>query len=155
MLKLLTAAVLVLASAAAALGGTVSIPTNLTAPQGAVITVPVIAANAPPGARSFDLDIQYDPRVLQVIGARSGEITQGLTITENLRPEWRYRAAVWGTIPFSALNGELLKIDFRVVGPVGAKTPLNVERALINERRQVRQAGAFTVAPDPPVNLGP
>jgi hypothetical protein len=124
----------------------VNIPTTLSATAGSTVTVPVNIDNAD-GLELVDLQIGYDPAVIDVLGVRAGTVTSGAMLVTNPTDP----ANATGTIavglvlptPDGPGGGSLLEVDYRLkpsapAGPV----LLDLRQVSLNE-------GVYVLTPTP------
>jgi RHS repeat-associated protein len=129
----------------------VNIPTTLTGTPDSVVTVPVLIDNAE-DLESVDLQLTYDPAVLDVLAVRTGSVMTGGTMVTNPTPITDANGAITVglvvTVPRPAGGGSLLEFDFHIKATATpGTTGLNLTQVSLNEDGLV-----LTPAPTPDVD---
>ena len=126
---------------------TLSIPTDLSAGTGQMITAPILVDDAT-GILGLDLDLEFAPDVLIAVNVARTPISQDFSLTTNLSTPGLIRIALYGITPMTG-SGPILEIDFEVVGGTGQSTPIHLELTVINEGETptLVQDGYFSVRP--------
>ena len=124
----------------------VNIPTTLSATAGSTVTAPVNIDNAD-GLDLVDLQIGYDPAVMDVLGVRTGTVTSGaMLVTNPTDPANASGTIAVGLVlptPHGPGGGSLLEVDYRIkpsapAGPV----LLDLRQVSLNE-------GVYVLTPTP------
>jgi Tol biopolymer transport system component len=115
---------------------TVSLPA-ISARRGAVVNVPVTVGNlAGLNVTSFDLEVGFDPAVLQPVAlaptTNSGTLSGSFTITPNPNVAGKIVISGYGIEPLAG-DGTLLNLNFNVVGTSGANSSITWQKAVFNE----------------------
>ncbi len=109
---------------------------NMEVPADSDLIVPVnIQGAAGKGVVSYDLDLRYDPNVIQPQAGAielAGTVSRGFYAVANSAEPGLLRVSVFGTMPINS-NGVLLKLRFTAVGTPGSMSPISWERLLLNE----------------------
>lgn len=124
---------------------TFSSPDNAFGLPGSQVDVP-ISASYFSRANGIDISITFDPNVIKVVSVVKTPLSQPLTLVYNAQSPGVVNIALYGAYPISGA-GELVRVRYAVVGAVGVKTPLNIIRGDIDERRlySLPDDGLFTV----------
>lgn len=128
----------------------VTIP-NSAAPRGATVTIPLVVDDlSAHGIIAYQFDVTFDPNVLQPQASAAnpaGTLSSEMTIAANSSVPGHIRIAAFGTAPLSGV-GQLMKLNFTVVGVPGATTTLASEGFLFNEGDPgaITTNGQFSVA---------
>ena len=114
----------------------VSLPA-ISAKRGAIVSIPVSAGNlASQNVTSFDLEVSFDPTVLQPVATAPttsvGTLSGSFTITPNPNVPGKLVISGYGIAPLSA-DGTLLNLNFRVVGKSGVNSAITWQKAVFNE----------------------
>jgi hypothetical protein len=129
----------------------VAVPRLIIA-AGYEVTVPVtVAAASNQGIISYEIDLRYDPRVIQPQANPvdiAGSVSSGLSVVTNAQIPGFLRIIVYGATPIQN-NGVLLNLRFTAIGSPGSVSPLTWERILLNE------GGIRTFATDGQVEISP
>lgn len=100
------------------------------------IVVPVnVQSIANKGVISYELDVRYDPSVIQPAGNAidlRDTSSRGLSVVANATEPGLLRVVVYGPLPISD-DGVLLNLRFTAVGLAGAISPLTFERMMFND----------------------
>jgi hypothetical protein len=110
---------------------TLSIPTDLTAGTGEMITAPLSVDDAT-GILAIDLELEFAPDVLNAVNVALTPISQDFSLITNLSTPGIIRIAMFGAITLTG-SGPILEIDFEVVGGTGQSTPIQLATGQINE----------------------
>jgi len=122
------------------------------APNNEVIVPVVIDGAADRNIIAYEFDLRFDPSVLQPQKEPvdvSGTASRGLSAVSNTETEGLLKVAVYGPMPIAA-NGVLFNLKLRVVGTVGAVSPLVFERMMLNEGEPAATVtnGEITISTD-------
>ena len=113
----------------------VSLPVTTGSPQGN-LTVPITVGNLTNnGVFSYDLDISYDPTVLQATGVgvdSTSTLSSGFTVISNATSTGHILVAAFGTAPLSG-SGTLLNLTFKVAGLNAGTSPLTWQKMKFND----------------------
>lgn len=124
---------------------TFSSPDNAAAITGSQVDIP-ISASYFSRATGIDISITFDPNVIRAVSVAKTPLSQPLTLVYNVQAPGVVHIVLYGAYPISG-SGDLVKIRYSVVGATGTKTPLNIIRGDIDERRlySLPDDGLFTV----------
>ncbi len=120
-------------------GGFTYEPTTATLTLGSVtgmsnseVTV-LLSAAALQGLYAGDLDVRFDPAVVQVLDVRKGALIAAneWSINANVPTAGRLLISFAGSLPVSG-SGPLVEIDLKLIGAHGATTALDLYSALLN-----------------------
>ncbi|MCA9247886.1 MAG: cadherin-like domain-containing protein, partial [Planctomycetales bacterium] len=139
---------------AAAVAVGFSIPQDLTAVAGTVVTVPIILTNGETalGARA---ELAYSTTELEFVAARGGDLFGGAAPTVNSSTPGELRLAVSMPNPVPAgVDGEVFLVDFRVLDGinVGTEIPVDLTLALANDGLVDLETTPVPVAGDDPTD---
>jgi hypothetical protein len=133
LLLVVMAAALAMIAASRASAVTVRMPSDLAAPPGSILHVPVLVSSAN-GVVGFNLQIGYPDAALQYLGTEKGGLTAAWSIFEVNQTPGNIAVA---SINFNALSGKgsLAVVRFRVRenATVGAIVPLQFFVATLND----------------------
>ena len=123
----------ILVSDAPAASVTLAVP-NCQAATGDEIKVPIQARRAE-GIGSFQLELVYDPALLEFQEVEEGPMLSGAMLASNVVAPGRVKLAGVGD-PKKPLrgDGELVLVRFRVLGEGGQQCPLGIDNALAWEQ---------------------
>jgi hypothetical protein len=147
----LLALVAILAPSARAASVTLAVPTCKAAPNSA-IKVPIQARQAE-GVGSFQLELVYDPALLEFQEVEERPMLSGAMLASNVVAPGRVKLAGVGD-PKKPLrgDGELVLVRFRVRGAGGKQCSLGIDNALAWEQTDAAfdmlvrtESGQFTV----------
>jgi len=129
------AVVAILVPDARAASVTLVVP-NCQAATGNEIKVPIQARRAE-GIGSFQLEMVYDPALLEFQEVEEGPMLSGTMLASNVVEAGRVKVAVVGD-PQKPLrgDGELVLVRFRVLGEGGKECPLRIDNALAWEQTE-------------------
>jgi len=114
-------------------GATLSLPGGVMTTPGQTIGVAVQASDLSGlGVVSGDLDIVFNPAVLQPQSVAAGTLTGACTTNGNTAIPGHVLISVFCTAPLSG-TGTFAEVTFQVVGNWGATTPLDFASVLLNE----------------------
>ena len=129
----------------------VSLP-NLNGLPDTILSIPVIIAEdlAGSGVLSYEIDLNYDPSVLQPevsFADTNGTLSSGRLVTVNNSTPGRSRLAVFGTSPLTG-QGALINMRFRIIGTLGQTSAMTWTRFVFNEGEptSITANGLVTVA---------
>lgn len=123
---------------------TFSVPT-MTAHRGDVISLPILLDDTTE-AIAIDLDIAYDPAVLEGLSMKLGSAAQGWELYYNIVPKnQRIYVAMFSVYPQPASSGAIVELTFGVLGGPGSVSPLVLVRHWINENWVPSVAGSGAV----------
>ena len=101
----------------------VSIPTNVMAPAGSVIKVPINTTSlSGQGVTAYDFVLNFNSSILTPASTAfdtAGTLSSGMTVTPNTSQAGRFIIWAFGTTALSG-SGELIRLRFNVVGAPGA-----------------------------------
>jgi hypothetical protein len=94
-----------------------------------------IAARGAEGLGSFQMELVYDPALVQPLEVEEGTLVGGAMVAFNVIEPGRLRIAVAGNprTPITG-DGELLRVKFKLLGKEGAEGLLKFENALAWEQ---------------------
>lgn len=131
-----------------------SLPATATGTPGAVVQVPILAAAAD-GILGIDLTVRYDPAVIRAQGVTVSGIAEaaGFAVVANVNQAGVIVLSAYATRMALAGSGEIARIQFQVVGSMGASTRLSFLAASSNEGQvpSTVQDGLFAIAAPPAV----
>jgi hypothetical protein len=96
--------------------------------SGSTVEVPVVA-RAITGLGAFQLDIVFDPGVLQLTSVSPGSVMSDGLLDWNLVEPGRVRVAAAAARPVSEPNGSLVILTFSVIEGPQSTVPVNIEKA--------------------------
>lgn len=132
---------------------TLILPDNAAGASGGTAQVFLSVANGT-GFFSADLDIQFNSAVITATAVVKGALAtaNGCEPAVNLATPGLARVGLFCTSPVVG-NGQLLRLDFNVVGATSATSPLTIATCLLNEGAPacVADNGLFTVVT--PLNI--
>ena len=142
-------------------------PTHVSLPRvyglpNTIINIPVTVGEelGAEGILSYEVDLTYDPAVLQPDASfadTSSTLSASMAVTVNNSTAGRSRLAAFGTSPLVG-QGTLINLRFRVVGTFGQISPLTWNRFVFNEGEpgSITTNGRVTVtsATSVPVRVG-
>lgn len=109
---------------------------SLTAASGTKLTIPVSVGDTNGlGIRAYQFDLIYDASVLEPAANpsdTSGTVSDGGFVMVNSTEPGVLRVVTYGTQPLAG-SGELLKLNFNVIGAVDTSTDLKWDNFLLNE----------------------
>jgi hypothetical protein len=124
---------------------------NRSGPHGAGASIPINVSDLTNfGVFSYDLDISFDPTVLQPrnpVFNLTGSLSNGLTVNANTATPGRIRINGFSSANAQSGQGALLQLNFDIVGNTGSQTPLAWQRFQFNEGNPsvTLTNGSFTV----------
>jgi hypothetical protein len=124
---------------------TIAMPDDADGENGSTIAIPV-TANLPAGSLSLDLDLRWNPLVLQATAVTPSVLPPGWTMLVNLSEPGRAQIALYGA---TAASGPLvLDLHGTVIGAHGQQTALDVATGDVNEGTipTALDDGLFTVS---------
>jgi hypothetical protein len=109
---------------------------RIDAASGTTLSVPLTIGDATGlGIRSYEFDLRYDANVLEpaaTTATLAGTLSDGRVLTVNANKKGVLRVVTFGAFPLEG-TGELLKLNFNVVGAVGTSTELRWANFRLNE----------------------
>ncbi len=121
------------------------------APSGPASTVWVpVTVNPAPGLHAFDVEVLFNPAVLQATGVAATDATAGFTLTSNLTAPGRVAISLFSADPVAGLGAQdIARVLFQVVGNVGDRTPLDITVGVTDDPFSTYlDDGLFTICPD-------
>jgi hypothetical protein len=109
---------------------TLSLPTDLTAENGAVVVDEFVAA--PANGLAYDIVLQHDPAVLSGLDVQKTPLSAGHTLFFNVGNPGQVLIALFGAEPLMG-SGPILEVSYDVVGNVGEQTPLTIVQGDVDE----------------------
>lgn len=102
--------------------------------DGSRLTIPLVIRDAAAqDLTSFDMDLRYDPAVMQLAGVSNVQtLASGFTVTTNDRTPGRLRISAYGTTPLQG-SGTLLNLTFDLFGPLVGSAPLSFDSCVFND----------------------
>ncbi|MFQ6054435.1 MAG: cohesin domain-containing protein [Methanosarcinales archaeon] len=134
---------------ALAAGTTVSV-SDASADSGTSIEIPIEITGAS-NVGSMDLELTYDPKVLNATQVKAGTLTSGTMFQSNLNILGKVSIAIITTSPFNG-NGSVAVVTFKVIGSSGETSPLTLNKADVSnfttfeELKTSTKNGTFTVS---------
>jgi len=111
-------------------GVVVSLP-ETSADYGIMIELDLSVSNVI-GLRAADIDIAFDTSVLTASSVRTGTLTAGWAISENLSVPGDISLSLASSTAVDG-NGSIVRITFNVTGIPPASTPLTISSAVLND----------------------
>jgi hypothetical protein len=130
----------------------VSLPRNLQAQAGDLITVPVNLDTAA-GLDSVQLSLGYDDQALQLVSVRRGSLTLDFQwFVENRQPGV-VSVDLSGLHPLTGGQGSLLELDFKVLATALAPVVIDLQSARLNDilAQSGQHPGRYLRGDRPPV----
>ncbi|MCP3979266.1 MAG: choice-of-anchor D domain-containing protein [bacterium] len=123
-------------------------PDDPTGAPGNLVWVPILALPAD-GFLGVDIELAYNPLVLEVIDVATAELTPAFGLEFNATLPGLLDVALFASDAPSG-DGAILRVLFRVVGELGDKTPLDLMQGSVNEGQigTMLDDGLFTVCAD-------
>ena len=124
----------------------ISVPDGELHPPGVTAVVPISVAPAT-GALGIDLDLVFNPYVVQPIAVHVAGLTQAAGWSD---PAWslpqpgRLDISLFGINELEG-SGPVCNVSLQVVGQVGDSTPLDLQNGRINEISRIQDDGSFVV----------
>ena len=125
----------------------VSLPQNLQAHAGDLITVPVNLDTAA-GLQSVQLRLGYDERALQLVNVRRGSLTQDFQGFMDTHQPGAVVVDLSSLQPLSDGQGSLLELDFKVLATAPTAIAVDLQAACLND-------GWLTLTPAPQPGADP
>ena len=104
--------------------------------SGTTLTVPVkIGETTGLGIRAYQFELHYDPNVLEpalTAAELAGTVSEGRVVTVNSAKKGILRVVTFGANPLEGA-GDLLKLNFQVIGAADSSSVLKWERFQLNE----------------------
>jgi hypothetical protein len=110
---------------------TLSFPIDAEGPSGQVAIVPLTASPAD-GIQGIDLRMEFNPAVLDFVGADTTPVSSGFSVVVNDTTPGRLIVSMYGTQAMTGA-GPILDVQFQVVGTAGSTSPLDLTQTSINE----------------------
>lgn len=113
---------------------TVTIPSGMTTPRNAAVTVPInVDDMTGMNAISFDYTFTYNPATLTFTGIdQTGTLSSGMTVTINNSPTGTIKVSGFQANPLTGA-GTLIKLNFTATGPIGSTSALSLPAFMFNE----------------------
>ncbi len=130
----------------------VSMPNDLNATVGSVISIPVTVSDLTgTSIESYDFTMEFDSNVLTPATSlveTAGTLSSGLSVIANSPQAGRVIVSAAGATPVTAGSGTLVFLRFNVIGPAQTNTALTWQAFQFNDGAPctVNTAGQFTVA---------
>ena len=102
------------------------------------------------GLHSFDVEVRFDPEVIEAVDAVVAPATNDFTLTRNLTTPGRVNLSLFDVYPLSTTGRQAIaRILFHVVGGVGDDTPLDLTVGITDDGYSTYlDDGRFTVCAD-------
>jgi hypothetical protein len=112
----------------------VSVPSGITTPRNVPVTVPInVGDTTGRGIISYDYTFTYNPAVVTYTGVdQTGTLSSGMTVTINSNTPGTLIISGFQANPISGM-GQLIKLNFTAVGPIGSNSALSLPAFMFNE----------------------